>query len=179
MEDKMADEEPKMSPEELRVYLLDKMYGPEARDRRYKKHDVLLVNIKANLPELKQVLSDVIERGEDYIYRFYHGSFKVYWIQGQTRKILDLLEKISPHEGEAKKEFHQDFEQIIKDGCSGKQWEHAHNLRWFETTSPFLVAYFHAKYFLEMAVKYGEELSEAPNVMPSGWAALTELYQIR
>ena len=176
----MAEEDkPKMTPEELRVFLLDKLYGPAAHEARYKKHDILLANIKANLTELKELLAEAIKYEEDKVYRFYHGSFKVYWIQGMTRKIVDALEKISPHEGETKKVFHQDFEQIIKDGCSGREWKHEDNMRWFEVTTPFLNAFFHAKYFLEMAIKSGNDLDEAPNVMPSGWAALTELYRIR
>ncbi len=35
-----------------------------------------------------------------------------------------------------------------------------------------LEAFFHARYFLEIAMKYGTRLSVAPRVMPSGWAAL-------
>jgi len=30
-----------------------------------------------------------------------------------------------------------------------------------------------------MAFKYGTELSEAPGLMPSGWAALLSLFNIR
>jgi hypothetical protein len=30
-----------------------------------------------------------------------------------------------------------------------------------------------------MAVKYGSELEEPPNPMPSGWAALLYLYNLR
>lgn len=34
-------------------------------------------------------------------------------------------------------------------------------------------AFFHAKYFLEMAVKYGKELDKIPDEeRPSGWAGL-------
>lgn len=40
-------------------------------------------------------------------------------------------------------------------------------------------AFFHARFFLKMAVKYGEELDEAPSTLPSGWAALLYLYNLR
>jgi len=42
-----------------------------------------------------------------------------------------------------------------------------------------LEAFFHAKYFLEMACKYGRELAEPPETLPSGWAALLCLYGMR
>ena len=42
-----------------------------------------------------------------------------------------------------------------------------------------LEAFFHANYFLDMAIKYGEELDEPPSPLPSGWAAVLYLYNIR
>jgi hypothetical protein len=40
-------------------------------------------------------------------------------------------------------------------------------------------AFFHATYFLQMAVKYGPELEYPPRVIPSGWAALLYLHNLR
>jgi hypothetical protein len=37
----------------------------------------------------------------------------------------------------------------------------------------------HARYMLEMAVKYGIELDGTPRFLPSGWAALLYLYDLR
>ena len=42
-----------------------------------------------------------------------------------------------------------------------------------------LEAFWHADYMLRMAVRYGQELDEAPSLLPSGWAALLHLYGIR
>jgi hypothetical protein len=42
-----------------------------------------------------------------------------------------------------------------------------------------LEAFGHARYFLKMACKYGNELASPPNMMPSGWAALLYLYGLR
>jgi hypothetical protein len=42
-----------------------------------------------------------------------------------------------------------------------------------------LQAFFHARYFLEMACKYGKELESPPQFMPSGWAAVVYLYDLR
>ena len=41
-----------------------------------------------------------------------------------------------------------------------------------------LQAFLHARYFVEMAVKYAE-MAELPGLLPSGWAALLCLYGLR
>jgi hypothetical protein len=46
-------------------------------------------------------------------------------------------------------------------------------------TRPIVEAFFHARFFLEMAVRYGNELDKAPHMLPSGWAALFYLYELR
>jgi hypothetical protein len=40
-------------------------------------------------------------------------------------------------------------------------------------------AFFHARFMLEMAVKFGRSLDAAPERLPSGWAALLYLYGLR
>ena len=49
------------------------------------------------------------------------------------------------------------------------------NQEWLEHTRPMCEAFFHAKYFLDMAVKYGESLEKAPDMLPSGWASVLYL----
>jgi hypothetical protein len=46
-------------------------------------------------------------------------------------------------------------------------------------TRPIIEAFFHARYMLEMAVSYGKELERPPSVLPSGWAALLYLFDLR
>ncbi len=53
------------------------------------------------------------------------------------------------------------------------------NQRWVEATRPIVEAFFHAGYFLEMVCKYGKELEEPPDLLPSGWAAVLYLYGLR
>lgn len=137
----------------------------------------LLSNIKMNLPDLKKLLKEISSHWtyEDLIYRFYHNSFKVYAIQTVTKEIVDVLNSIAPlgcH-------FCPEFKEIINSGASGKSFKYSHNRTWTKHARVFLEAFFHAKYFLEMAVKYGKELKTAPQIMPSGWAALLSLYNIR
>lgn len=142
-----------------------------------RKQDELLANIKAHQDELEKLLKwvNIDPYYEDYVYRFYHQSFKVYQLQDLTRKIADALQLIAP-EGT---KFCAYFAELLQEGASGKQFEMDHNLEWTRHTRPIVEAFFHARYFLEMAVKYGSRLEKAPDFMPSGWAALLCLYGIR
>jgi len=137
----------------------------------------LLANIKAKLPELEELLQEMGSHWgyEDPIYRFYHHSFKVYLLQDNTRRIVGALKALAP-EG---KSFCSEFEEIIKAGASGKHFEPEHNANWTRHTRPFVEAFFHASFFLQMVVKYGRELDEPPHMLPSGWAAVLCLYELR
>jgi hypothetical protein len=137
----------------------------------------LLANIKSRLPELETLLQEMNSHWlyEDPIYRFYHQSFKVYSLQDETRRIVEALKSIAP-KGTT---FCKEFEEIFLAGVSGKKFEMEHNRNWTAHTRVFVEAFFHAKFFLEMAVKYGKELKDAPTSLPSGWAALLCLYNLR
>ncbi|MEI6731106.1 MAG: hypothetical protein WCK90_00345 [archaeon] len=151
----------------------------ETWEERLAKGKVLLSRIKKNLPSLEERLAfcEKLNGEEDMVYRFYHESNKVYNIQDDTKGVYELLEKISPHE--KKKIRDKRFLRIYKAGTTGRKFKLEDNLRWDEITRPMLEAFFHAKYFLKMAVKYGKELKRPPKYMPYGWAALLELYEIR
>ena len=110
---------------------------------------------------------------EDPVYRFYHQSFKVYRLQAATRSIVSALQALAPRH-----KLNDWFLQIVTEG-TGKVFDQEHNRHWLETTRPFVEAFFHARYFLEMAVHYGKELDSPPNTLPSGWAAFLYLYQLR
>ena len=58
-------------------------------------------------------------------------------------------------------------------------FELEHNRRWLEVTRPIVEAFLHARFFLDMAVRYGKELEAPPTLLPNGWAALLYLYQLR
>jgi hypothetical protein len=141
------------------------------------KGNQLLNNIKKVLPELKELLEKVNGHWyyEDSIYRFYHQSYQVYHIQGLTQDIIEKLNSLAP-DGVKPNSF---LEEILKEGGSGKTFQDSHNKNWLKHTRPMLEAFFHAKYFLEMAVKYGEKLDEAPTCLPSGWAGLLYFYNLR
>lgn len=147
-----------------------------ADDRVDKRPKVieLFANLKRSLPELDALLQKYqAPMFEDYLYRFYHHSFKVYSLQGATKEIVAALEALLP--GQA---LNKDFSVLLREG-TGKRFELEHNQRWLSETRPIVEAFFHARYFLEMAVHYGQKLQTPPRMLPSGWAALLYLYNLR
>ena len=135
----------------------------------------LLKNLQAQLPELEALLAQCSNQWgyEDPIYRFYHHSFKVYSLQDQTTKIVKALQGLAPQIP-----LNEQFLRIGAEG-TGKIFQPEDNRNWEEVTRPILEAFFHAHYFLEMAVKYGRELKVPPQTLPSGWAAVLYLYNLR
>ena len=137
--------------------------------------NAILQAIKANLPKLEELLRRARSHWEyeDFVYRFYHGSYKVYGVQKLTAEIVDALQAIDPEVS-----LNARFTRIIDEGTD-QTFQPELNRRWDVATRPLVEAFFHARFFLEMAVKYGAELDEAPELLPSGWAAVLELYNAR
>lgn len=136
---------------------------------------ILLRHIQDQMPALESLLSECNDRWcyEDGMYRFYHHSFKVYGLQERTVEVVRKLGGLLPgHPLDGL------FLQIVAEG-TGKRWKSEDNDRWPEATRPILEAFLHARYFLEMAVRYGRELESPPCRLPGGWAALLGLYGLR
>jgi len=146
-------------------------------DRLQRLNEELLVNIKEHLPQLEELLNSISEDHTygDMVYRYYHQSIKVFWVQQATVKIVMALKALAP---EGAKEGNWLFEEILKEG-TGKTFKYEYNAEWSKHARPLLEAFFHAKYFLEMAVKYGKELEHAPQGLPSGWAGLLYFFDMR
>jgi len=137
--------------------------------------EVLLQGIKAHLPELEELHKEVTSHWEeeDAVYRCYHGSFKVYATRGCTKRTVAMLQELGDG-----LELNRDFLDIIEAGTDIK-FEHAHNAEWDKHTLPQLQAFWHAKYMLEQMIKYGKKLESAPDMLPSGWASVLYLYNLR
>jgi len=149
---------------------------PAARLREQQElAERLLSNIKHQMPRLEELMSEVEGHWgiEDGFYRFYHQSFKVYPLQGTTLEIRDALQNILPG-----RELNKWFCKVVADGTSS-EFDISHNQDWLQHTRPILEAFFHAHFFLKMAVKYGRELQSAPDTLPSGWAAVLYLFDLR
>lgn len=145
-------------------------------ERRKKDFQTLLYRIKARLPELEQVWEEHVAdhwAEEDMVYRYYHQSYKVYGIQTDTEAIVNILQEVGHP-----RPLNSEFLAIIQAG-TGKKFKASHNRRWNTHTLLQLQAFWHAKYFLEQMIKYGKELDTAPQCLPSGWASVLYLYNLR
>lgn len=133
----------------------------------------LIANLRARREHLQQALEEASDHWgfEDPIYRFYHQSFKVYALQTHTEAIVGELAGLLPSP------LNPWFLEILGRG-TGRTFEPSHNRNWTEITRPILEAFFHARFFLEMAVRYAH-LDAPPNPLPSGYAALLRLYGLR
>lgn len=109
---------------------------------------------------------------EDPVYRFYHQSYKLYALQDQTTAIVRALAELAPD-----RPLNANFLEILREG-TGKQFKLEDNAAWLRVTRPIVEAFFHARFFLEMAVRYAT-LDAPPTPLPSGYAALLYLYNLR
>ncbi len=152
-----------------------KLTAMTQRDPLLDANEQLLQAIKDQLPALEALLEQATSHWgyEDPIYRFYHQSFKVYALQGATERIVKALSELMPD-----RRLNRWFMETVEAG-TGKEFTMEVNQRWAAETRPILEAFFHARFFLEMACKYGRELESAPRMLPSGWAALLYLFDMR
>lgn len=134
----------------------------------------LLQRLRRDRAELEKLLaaSDDHWGYEDPVYRFYHQSFKVYGLQQRTEAIVERLQALAPE-----RPLNPWFMEIVQSG-TGKVFRQEDNARWTAVTRPILEAFFHARFFLEMAVRYAD-LAEPPQPLPSGYAALLYLFGLR
>jgi hypothetical protein len=84
----------------------------------------------------------------------------------------DLIPNLLPN-----RPLNEWFLEIVSQG-TGKIFTPEANADWCRTTRPMLEAFFHARFFLEMAIRYSD-LAEPPRPLPSGYAALLYLYGLR
>jgi hypothetical protein len=138
------------------------------------REEALLLSLRRDRQALESLLETSSDHWgyEDPIYRFYHQSFKVFWLQDKTWSIVETLQALAPE-----LPLNPWFIQIVESG-TGKAFRLEDNERWLEVTRPILEAFFHARFFLEMVVRYAD-LQAPPQPLPSGYAALLYLFQLR
>jgi hypothetical protein len=138
-------------------------------------HDALLVRIKEHLPELETLLEEMSEAEETEVYWYYHSDPRTFGLQHFTERACSLFRRISSHD-------HGDlallFEIIVREGTN-RPMNLVHSKVWIQDAAPVLASFFHARYFVSQHVKYAKELSTSPDILPSGWAAVLCLYNLR
>ena len=151
--------------------LFARLFHPEEREQL---EQLMLSRLKARKAELEQLLARLnsYRTYEDGFYRYYNQSFKVYGPQTETERAVRVLRDLLPE-----RKLNLAFEDILRNG-TGKEFKPEHNKDWPRHTGPILEAFCHAKFMVEMAVRYAD-LPEPPRPMPSGGAALLYLYDLR
>lgn len=149
----------------------------EEEQRTKARHrDVLLATLRTEHTQLAELHAKVVRHWShaDPVYRFYHQSIKIFNLQEETETILTALIALAP-EGRALNRW---FLEITTEG-TGLKFDNSTNDNWLPVTRPILEANFHARFFLEMAVRYGADDFVPTQMLPSGWAALLYLYELR
>lgn len=145
------------------------------REKAQELSDKLLANIKENKAEIERLCDVFKQLEEDYVYRFYHQSFKVFGANGQIKEAQELFERLAPDSFPL-----NDWFREIADEAMGKEFDFAKtNQIWLAETRPILEAFWHTKYFLEQMLVAADELEKSPQILPSSWAAVLYLYNLR
>ena len=156
-----SDEEP------IELYL-----GDDTPDPRPESQE-LLKRIKAALPQLEALYEDLDHQYEDRFYRYYHGSYKLYALQTTTLKVVEALQALCPG-----RPLNDAFSRILSEGTGQSRLE-ARGGGGDSKERHILEAFFHARAFLEMAIRYGKSLEVAPSWLPQGWASVLYLFDLR
>lgn len=148
--------------------------------REYKHRDYKRSRIFQKMKECKDEIIKLHKDNEiiyeDRVYRFYHASFKVFWLQNQIEDILKLLKKLNPHRPY---QFDEWFLKIIKEAQDQGSFKINYNEDFSAHARPVLEAYLHCKYFLDMLRECIKIKQEPKSCITSGWASILELYNLR
>lgn len=144
-------------------------------NERHAKSTKLLENIKSNHKQIQQLLALYSREEPDLVYRFYHQSFKVFIAVSLVEQSNKLFVQLSPNGIPL-----NDWYCSIADKVVGREFnDETTNKNWLAETQPILEALWHSRYFLEQMKVAAKELKSAPQILPSGWAAVLYLYNLR
>jgi hypothetical protein len=102
--------------------------------------DALLRRIKARMADIDAWLAESADEWceEDGVYRFYHQSMKVFYLQDLTRKGFTLISEIGGEQDPP----HEWYCQVVKEGTAG-DFNEKTNDEWLQQTRPILEAFWH------------------------------------
>jgi hypothetical protein len=147
----------------------------EVHKNRRSKAEALLANIKTQRAEIETLLTDYKREEPDLIYRFYHQSYKFFIMTDLVQRAVDLFKRLAPEPTE----LNEWYGSMATEAVNKKfDWEKTNSI-WLAETLPVLQGYWHSKYFLEQMRVAADELDAAPEILPSGWAAVLYLYNLR
>jgi hypothetical protein len=114
------------------------VYKTEELRRRLESD--LLRSIAARIDELEELLGQCSGQGyEDPIYRFYHQSLKVYYVQETTKAIIAALQSLAPE-----LPLNDWFIEIVRQ-ATGSEFSLEDNSNWVPITRPIVEAFLYAR----------------------------------
>ena len=153
---------------------LKKMIGIIRSHTHQERINTLFLRIKARQPELEEFARDLEEAEEDGVYRFYHGSNKVFFLQDPVKAAYALIKEIGGESDPPNFEY----ARIVEAGTA-HQFSATTNENWEAEIKPILEAFWHTKYFINMMVKYAKELETVEMLVQPGMAAVLYLFELR
>lgn len=152
----------------------DSLDSYEVRVKRFTP--VLVANIRTNKDEAKALLEEISKEFGEHFYRYYHQSLKVYRLQEETQSIETFLRGL----GDGQPFFR--WVEAMLDMGTGKEFELPRsNSIWGLEARGIVDAFLHMREFLRLVIWTAENLkdSQLDSGMPSEWAAVRYLYNIR
>ncbi len=147
------------------------------REQMIKK---LFLSIKYNKDEIHKLYeANCGHVYEDRIYRFYHYSFKVFYLQDSIDDIVAFLEKINPRPIDYEPRLNKWFLDIIEDAKKEGGFKMSYNDNFPSHARPIVEAYFHCKYFVDMLESVATKDESPDGMISSSFAAILELYNLR
>lgn len=150
----------------------------EDRELRIRELDANRGRLAAEVRNLSDSLSRCDGLIEDGVYRFYHQSFKVATLYEAAQNALDILRRLSP----AGTQLNPWFVAIAEEAQAA--WTSppdlaARNRNWPAAARPVVELAFHCDYFLRQLARTETQEYASLQVLPSGVAAVLELYGLR
>jgi len=154
-------------------------YG-KIREERERMIQKLFASIKEN----KDAIHKLYEANcghvyEDRIYRFYHYSFKVFYLQDSISDIMEFLDKINPRPIDYEHRFNKWFLDIVEGAKKEGEFKMSYNENFPSHARPIVEAYFHCKYFVDMLEAIATKDESPDGTISSAFAAVLELYNLR
>ena len=144
-------------------------------EERARLSEVLLLNLKENLPAIESLAQSFAADEADAVYRWYHWSFKIFGRQTAIRRAVELFETVSP-EGRPLNGW---FMQLVNDASRQTFDNSRTNQNWFEETLPILTAWMHCHVFLKNMARSARELESSRQVLPDHWALTLYVFDCR
>lgn len=141
-------------------------------EAQLKLADELLVKIKCEQSTLEVLVRSFEKSEPEFIYRFYHQSFKVFGYKELIKYSVQFFENLSP------RPLNDWYRQIVDDGLS-QEFSDSTNSNWLAETRPLLEAFWHTCYFAKQMHSAANSLETAPEILPYDWAAVLYLYDLR